>query len=165
MFHSIRNFISADECTQMIDSVQGTTPVDRTPRDRPLRLHYSWQDPQLILRATSLVRSLVSAPLWCNTPTAQIFCDPAGYTIAPHVDTSANMWVNLQIYLTGGAEPLATHSVIDGVEYSADYAVGSGYVLVGADHYYHGMHHTVPEGHTRWSWYCSWRREETVYEW
>ena len=148
---------SAEQCAAVI-SERGQ--LISTTGEFSLRQHWAAPAWAVDVFVAAVARCVDLKGTWLNVPTIQLFEDPPGYTIRPHVDTSANMNLNAQVYLTEHPGALGTAAWIDGKEVLAPYRAGSGYVLWHPNRITHGMIKTVPPGHTRWSMYASWRTQE-----
>ena len=164
MFVKLEDFFSAKECREWISWAEQRQP-DRITAigEHMTRQHYTVESPQLEQAVEEIVQRIVQRPIWWNGA-GQLFEDPPGWIIEEHRDTSPNMCVNFQVYLTGGVPTLGTVARINGAQVLAEYAPGSGYVLVDPHKISHGMIKPVPPGHVRWSYYASWRFTEQAEE-
>jgi hypothetical protein len=80
--------------------------------------------------------------LYQNGP--QLWYDSEGYINTIHDgDVSPNHCVNIQIYLSDGAENMGTCCYDEGAWHSVPYRANSGYMLIGPTRIPHGMQHAV----------------------
>lgn len=96
--------------------------------------------------------------LYQNGP--QLWYDNEGYINTIHNgDVSPNHCVNVQVYLSNGAENMGTCCYDEGAWHRVPYRANCGYMLIGPTRIPHGMQHRVT-GH-RMSLYQGFRNTET----
>lgn len=147
----IRQFSYASTWTRLVD----------TDLNKCVRLQNSLQiDSDLsgkINQALEPVRDFVSGltgrHLYQNSP--QLWQDSPGYLNVMHCDTSRNLSVNVQVYLSNGDECIGTHCLKDDVWHSVPYRLNHGYIMIDPTELLHGMKYPVRD--QRRSLYQSYR--------
>ena len=97
--------------------------------------------------------SITGRTLYQNSP--QLWEDGPGYLNAIHCDTSPNLSVNVQVYLSNSVENIGTHCFKDNTWYSVPYQLNHGYIMLDPTKLLHGMRYPVVD--QRRSLYQSYR--------
>lgn len=103
--------------------------------------------------AVEFIQQLTGRKLYQNSP--QLWEDPIGYMNSIHCDTSPNLSVNIQVYLSDSVENIGTHCFKDDTWYSVPYRLNHGYIMIDPTELMHGMKHPVVD--QRRSLYQSYR--------
>ena len=99
----------------------------------------------------------IGRTLYQNSP--QLWEDSPGYINVIHYDTSPNLSVNVQIYLSDSVENIGTHCFKDNTWYSVPYKLNYGYIMVDPTKLLHGTKYPVID--QRRSLYQSYRDQPT----
>jgi hypothetical protein len=98
-------------------------------------------------------QTITQRTLYQNSP--QLWEDSPGYINVIHYDTSPNLSVNIQIYLSDSVENIGTHCFKDDTWYSVPYKLNCGYVMIDPTTLLHGTKYPVVD--QRRSLYQSYR--------
>ncbi len=102
-------------------------------------------------------QNIIGRTLYQNSP--QLWEDSPGYINVIHCDTSPNLSVNIQIYLSNSVENIGTHCFKDDTWYSVPYKLNCGYIMVDPTKLLHGTKYPVVD--QRRSLYQSYRDQPT----
>jgi hypothetical protein len=107
------------------------------------------------------VESVLNCQTYWNGPV--LWHDPVGYMNQCHKDQSDNLTVNLQVYLSNGADTQGTYFKHKGTWYSVPYECNTGYIMFHPTKHEHGMKHKSTN--IRQSLYQSFRitKQETTW--
>ena len=107
------------------------------------------------------VESVLHCETYWNGPV--LWHDPVGYRNQCHKDQSDNLTVNLQVYLSDGADTQGTYFKYEDTWYSVPYECNTGYIMFHPTKYEHGMKHASTD--VRQSIYQSFRITEQESSW
>lgn len=113
--------------------------------------------------AIEFAEQLVGHKLYQNSP--QLWEDSVGYVNEVHYDTSPNLKVNIQVYLSNSSvDNIGTHMFRDETWYSVPYRLNTGYIMINPTQNLHGTRYPVID--VRRSLYQSFRiTEQQVDSW
>jgi hypothetical protein len=86
-------------------------------------------------------QAMTGRTLYQNSP--QLWEDGPGYINVIHYDTSPNLSVNIQIYLSNSVENIGTHCFKDDIWYSVPYKLNHGYIMIDPTTLLHGTKYPV----------------------
>lgn len=86
-------------------------------------------------------QGVTNRTLYQNSP--QLWEDGPGYINVIHRDTSPNLSVNVQVYLSDSMENMGTHCFKDNTWYSVPYKLNHGYIMIDPTKLLHGMKYPV----------------------
>jgi hypothetical protein len=135
--------------------------LDSTDPDARIRLQNSLHiDSELSQRIkkelepiVEFTQTIADRTLYQNSP--QLWEDAPGYINVVHYDTSPNLSVNIQIYLSNSVENIGTHCFKDEIWYSVPYKLNYGYIMIDPTKLLHGTKYPVVD--RRRSLYQSYR--------
>jgi hypothetical protein len=102
-------------------------------------------------------QNITGQTLYQNSP--QLWEDGPGYVNVIHYDTSPNLSVNVQVYLSNSVENIGTHCFKNNTWYSVPYRLNHGYIMTDPTKLLHGTRYPVVD-HRR-SLYQSYRDQPT----
>ena len=114
-----------------------------------------------LLPVKKFVESVLSQQVYWNGPV--LWHDPIGYVNQCHMDQSENLTVNLQVYLSDGADKQGTYFKYNDTWYSVPYECNTGYIMFYPTRHEHGMKHESLA--VRQSLYQSFRLTEAEKAW
>ena len=114
-----------------------------------------------LVEIKKFVESVLQCKTYWNGPV--LWHDPVGYLNQCHKDQSDNLTVNLQVYLSNGADTQGTYFRYKDTWYSVPYECNTGYVMFYPTRYEHGMKHESMN--VRQSLYQSFRVTEQESNW
>jgi hypothetical protein len=90
-----------------------------------------------LVEIKKFVESVLHCETYWNGPV--LWHDPKGYINQCHKDQSENLTVNLQVYLSDGADTQGTHFKYNNTWHSIPYQCNTGYIMFYPTKYEHGM--------------------------
>lgn len=157
-FYQITNVLSDKLLLEILTEYNDTSSWIKRPdtlQNIRLECNLSLNNPlsrKIYQELCPIVNSL-EIELYQNSP--QLWLDSNGYCNDVHVDSSPNLAVNVQIYLTDNEEKIGTYCFDNDQWHSVPYRYNCGYVMIKPTTLLHGMKHTVK--HRRLSLYQSFR--------
>ena len=114
-----------------------------------------------LMGVKKFIESVLNKETFWNGPV--LWHDPIGYINQCHKDQSENLTVNLQVYLSDGADTQGTHFKNNDKWYSVPYECNTGYIMFYPTKHEHGMKHESTD--VRQSLYQSFRLTKDETSW